>query len=99
MFGIRMIIEKNKKDQVISQIKENFSLKDLKNEKIENYKIKNTVVWEFEVENCILSNKIMSIFSNHWTIILDDDTNINSAISDVRIKLAGLLWVNLESYS
>jgi hypothetical protein len=98
MVGIRLIIEKNKKEKILSEVKEISFFKNLKNEKIENYKIKNTLVWEFEIEQDILTNHILSIFSNHWIITLDDDKNIASAISENRIKLEGLTWVNLELY-
>ncbi|CEJ68045.1 hypothetical protein BN1195_00327 [Chryseobacterium oranimense G311] len=98
MVGIRLIIEKNKKEKILSEVKEISFFKNLKNEKIENYKIKNTIVWEFEIEQDILTNHILSIFSNHWIITLDDDKNIASAISENRIKLEGLTWVNLELY-
>ncbi|WP_265132118.1 hypothetical protein [Chryseobacterium oranimense] len=98
MVGIRLIIEKNKKEKILSVVKEISFFKNLKNEKIENYKIKNTIVWEFEIEQDILTNHILSIFSNHWIITLDDDKNIASAISENRIKLEGLTWVNLELY-
>lgn len=98
MIGIRLIIEKNKKEKILSQIKEIYFFKNLKNESIENYKIKNTLIWEFEIEQDILTNHLLSIFSNHWSIILDDDKNISSAMSENRIKLEGLSWVNLELY-
>lgn len=98
MVGIRLIIEKSKKEKVLSQVTEMSFFKDLKNENIENYKIKNTIVWEFEIEQDIITNHILSIFSNHWIVTLDDDKNIASAISENRIKLEGILWANLELY-
>lgn len=98
MVGIRLIIEKSKKEKVLSQVTEMSFFKDLKNENIENYKIKNTIVWEFEIEKDIITNHLLSIFSNHWIVTLDDDENIASAISENRIKLEGISWANLELY-
>lgn len=98
MTGIRLIIESNKKEKILSHIKQIIFFKNLKNEHIGNYKIKNTLVWEFEIENNILNNQILSIFSNHWNIILDESNNIITAISENRIKFEGVLWVNLELY-
>lgn len=97
MIGFRIILEKNKKEKIVSQMKEISFLKNLKNENIENYKLKNTLVWEFEIEQDILSNDLLSIFSNIWNITLDDH-NISSAISETRIKFDGVLWINLELY-
>lgn len=57
MIGIRLIIEKNKKEKILSQVSTINLFKDLKNVHIENYKIKNTLVWEFEIEQDVLTNQ------------------------------------------
>ncbi|KQM52902.1 hypothetical protein [Chryseobacterium sp. Leaf201] len=98
MIGIRLIIDKNKKEKILTQIKQILFFKELNNENIGNYKIKNTLVWEFEIEQNTLSNQILSIFSNHWNITLDESNNINSAMSENRIKIEGISWVNFELY-
>ncbi len=98
MIGIRLIIDKNKKEKILTQVKQILFFKELNNENIGNYKIKNTLVWEFEIEQNTLSNQILSIFSNHWNITLDESNNINSAMSENRIKIEGISWVNFELY-
>lgn len=98
MIGIKLIIDKNKKEKILTQIKQILFFKELNNENIGNYKIKNTLVWEFEIEQNTLSNQILSIFSNHWNITLDESNNINSAMSENRIKIEGISWVNFELY-
>jgi len=98
MIGIRLIIDKNRKEKILTQIKQILFFKELNNENIGNYKIKNTLVWEFEIEQNTLSNQILSIFSNHWNITLDESNNINSAMSENRIKIEGISWANFELY-
>jgi len=98
MIGIRLIIEKNKKEKIISQVSTINLFKDLKNVHIENYKIKNTLVWEFEIEQDVLTNQILSIFSNQWNIIFNESNCINSATCGNRIKFDGISWINIELY-
>lgn len=95
MVAVRFVIDKKKKEKLLNQIKELEIFKNVKNEKIDTYRDKNTLIWEFDIDKNILTNDFLSIFSNNWYIILDK-MNIGSAISEDKIKYDGLKWINFE---